>query len=152
MPNPPKRILQLPLTSEETYYLPIAEKFSAYSFESGGHTLLYNLFVPEQTDLQLPLVVFMHDMGNISDQPDRTLKQGIGALVWAEEREQQKRPCYVLAPQYPEKSAFDDYTVGWAAEATIALIREICRRYPIDTHRIYGTGQSMGTMMLCSMR
>ena len=151
MPNPPKRMPQLPLTLEEAAYLPVAEKFSAYSFETDGHTLPYNLYIPEQTDQPLPLVVFMHDMGSISGQPDRTLKQGIGALVWAEDREQEKRPCVVLAPQYPEKSAFDDYTVGWAAEATVALIRDICRRVPVDPCRIYGTGQSMGTMMLCEL-
>ena len=80
-----------------------------------------------------------------------TLRQGIGALVWADEKEQAKRPCFVLAPQYSEKSAHDDYTVGWAAEATIQLIQYICSKYNIDKTRIYGTGQSMGTMMLCEL-
>ena len=151
MSNPPKMPPQIPLTPSEAAYMPNAEKFTAHVFDTDGHTLPYNLYIPEQADGPLPLVVFMHDMGNVSDQPDRTLKQGIGALVWADPAEQAKRPCFVLAPQYPEKSAFDDYTVGWAAEATVALIREICRTYPVDISRIYGTGQSMGTMMLCEL-
>ena len=151
MPNPPKKPPQIPLTPFESAYMPNADRFTAHVFETDGHTLPYNLFVPEKADSPLPLVVFMHDMGNVSDQPDRTLKQGIGALVWADPAEQEKRPCFVLAPQYPEKSAFDDYTVGWAAEATIGLIRDVCRTHNIDISRIYGTGQSMGTMMLCEL-
>lgn len=150
MSHPPK-MPSIPLTPHEAAYMPNAERFEAFTFETEGHVLSYNLFIPEQTDEPLPLVVFMHDMGSISDQIDRTLRQGIGALVWADQKEQEKRPCYVLAPQYSEKSAFDDYTVGWAAEATIALIQSVCKAYNIDTRRIYGTGQSMGTMMLCEL-
>jgi len=151
MPNPPRVPPQIPLTDEEKAYMPNAEKFTAHVFEQDGHTLPYNLFVPACTDQPLPLVVFMHDMGSVSGQVNRTLLQGIGALVWADKPDQEKRPCYVLAPQYPEQSAFDDYTVGWAADATMALIRHICSTQNIDPSRIYGTGQSMGTMMLCEL-
>ncbi len=151
MPNPPKVPPQIPLTEQEKAYMPNVDKFKACTFEQDGRKLPYNLFIPERTDQPLPLVVFMHDMGNVSTQPDQTLRQGIGALVWADEKEQAKRPCYVLAPQYGEKFAHDDYTVGWAAEATIQLIQYICSKYNIDKTRIYGTGQSMGTMMLCEL-
>ncbi len=151
MPNPPKKPPMIPLTPQEKAWIPNAAKFRTFTFETGGHTLPCNLFVPRDTGTPLPLVVFMHDMGNVSEEPDRTLKQGIGALVWADDAEQDKRPCYVLAPQYPEKSAFDDYTVSWCAEATIDLIRHVCSEWNIDPRRIYGTGQSMGTMMLCEL-
>ncbi|MGN0801354.1 MAG: hypothetical protein ACI4MF_02030 [Candidatus Faecivicinus sp.] len=151
MPHPPKMPPKPELTAQEAVYADCAKKFRTYEFAAGGHRLPYNLYVPEDTSRPLPLVVFMHDMGSISEEPDFTLRQGIGALVWADAAEQQKRPCYVLAPQYGEKSAFDDYTVGWAAEATIDLIRSVCAAENIDTRRIYGTGQSMGTMMLCEL-
>ena len=139
------------LTAQEAAYADNAKKFSQFTLAYEGHTLPYNLYVPDHMDHPLPLVVFMHDMGSLSEEPDFTLRQGIGALVWADEKEQEKRPCFVLAPQYSEKSAHDDYTVGWAAEATIPLIRHICEKYDIDASRIYGTGQSMGTMMLCEL-
>ncbi len=139
------------LTAQEAAYADNAKKFSQFTLAYEGHTLPYNLYVPDHMDHPLPLVVFMHDMGSLSEEPDFTLRQGIGALVWADEKEQEKRPCFVLAPQYSEKSAHDDYTVGWAAEATIALIRHICEKYDIDASRIYSTGQSMGTMMLCEL-
>ena len=150
MPKPPK-MPEIALTPNESAYMVNAGKFTEHVFETGEHTLTYHLFVPEQDGLPLPLVVFMHDMGSISDETDRTLRQGLGALVWVDDQEQEKRPCFVLAPQYREQQAFDDYTVGWAAEATIDLIRHVCENYPIDTTRIYGTGQSMGTMMLCEL-
>ena len=139
------------LTAQEAVYADNAKKFSQFTFAYEGHTLPYNLYVPDHMDHPLPLVVFMHDMGSLSEEPDFTLRQGIGALVWADAKEQEKRPCIVLAPQYSEKSAHDDYTVGWAAEATIRLIEYLCSAYNIDQTRIYGTGQSMGTMMLCEL-
>ena len=151
MPKPPQKPPLIPLTSQEAVYMQNAEKFRLFTFETNGHKLPFNLFIPPEHEKPLPLVVFMHDMGNVSEETDRTLKQGIGALVWADDREQEKRPCFVLAPQYPEKSAFDNYTVGWCADATIDLIRYVCATQNIDPNRIYGTGQSMGTMMLCEL-
>ena len=151
MPHPPMTPPKIELTAQEAAYAENAKKFKQSFFAMKEHVLKYNLFVPEETTEPLPLVVFMHDMGSISAETDYTLRQGIGALVWADPSEQKKRPCFVLAPQYSEKSAHDDYTVGWAAEATIQLIQYICSKYNIDKTRIYGTGQSMGTMMLCEL-
>ena len=151
MPHPPMMPPPIQLTAQEAAYADNAKKFSQFTLAYEGHTLPYNLYVPDHMDHPLPLVVFMHDMGSLSEEPDFTLRQGIGALVWADEKEQAKRPCFVLAPQYSEKSAHDDYTVGWAAEATIQLIEYICSKCNIDKTRIYGTGQSMGTMMLCEL-
>ena len=151
---PPRHPLKIELTVQEAAYAGNAGKFHSYLYEVGdpqGHTLPYNLYVPEHTDEPLPLVVFMHDMGSVSAQTDFTLRQGIGALVWADDAEQAKRPCFVLAPQYGEQAAFDDYTVGWGAEATLSLIESLCGSFAIDRNRIYGTGQSMGTMMLCEL-
>jgi len=151
MPHPPMTPPPITLTAQEAVYAKNKEKFRQFTFAAGNHSLQYNLFIPEDVSQPLPLVVFMHDMGSISEEPDYTLRQGSGALVWADEAEQKKRPCYVLAPQYSEKSAHDDYTVGWAAEVTIQLIQSICSKHNIDKTRIYGTGQSMGTMMLCEL-
>ena len=151
MPHPHMTPPPISLTPQEAAYSGNAAKFRQFVFEYEGHTLPYNLYVPKESDQPLPLVVFMHDMGSVSKESDYTLRQGIGALVWADEKEQAERPCFVLAPQYGEKSANDDYTVTWSAEATIALIRHVAETYAIDKNRIYGTGQSMGTMMLCEL-
>ena len=69
-----------------------------------GDTLPYNLFVPKDYDpsKSYPLVNFMHDAGATSENPLFTLKQGLGAIVWASPEDQARHPCFVLAPQFAE--------------------------------------------------
>lgn len=93
----------------------------------------------------------MHDSSVCSESVKAPLIQGMGALIWVEEHEQEKRRCFVLAPLFPEKAAFDDFTTTWHSDATAELIQSLCETLPIDAHHIYGTGQSMGTMMLCDL-
>lgn len=120
---------------------------------SEGKELTYNLFVPEGYDPKksYPLVLFIHDAGSCSEDPAAVLKQGKGATVWALKKEQQKRPCFVAAPCYPKKCAEDDFTVGWEADATVELVKSLMNTYSINKNRIYGTGQSMGCMILCEL-
>lgn len=118
-----------------------------------GKRLDYQLHVMDSCPPghRYPLVLFMHDAGACSDDPMAPLVQGSGAVVWARESAFGRRPCFVLAPHYPEVCANDEFEVTWQAEATLQLIRQLMQRYPIDGARIYGTGQSMGCMMLCEM-
>ena len=87
MPHPPMMPTRIGLSPQEAVYANAAAKFQTFSFDDEGHELAYNLFVPENTAWPLPLVVFMHDMGSISEETDYTLRQGIGALVWTDEKE-----------------------------------------------------------------
>jgi len=75
----------------------------------GNGPLLYNLYIPANYDpsRKYPLVLFMHDAGVVGNNPTRTLKQGLGAIVWATPAEQAKHPCFVLAPQYTTVIADD---------------------------------------------
>lgn len=133
---------------------PIVDDFIQAEFHTVyGRTLPYNLYIPRnlESGKEYPLVVFLHDSSACSDSVNATLLQGMGALVWAVSEEQEKRPCFVLAPQYTEKAAFDDYTTTWHADATAELIKALCNQYAVDENRIYGTGQSMGCMMLCDL-
>lgn len=133
----------------------VAEKFQSFVFEipATEHRIPYNLFIPEHMEKgeKYPLVLFLHDLSACSQEATATLNQGVGALVWAGKEAQEKHPCFVLAPQYGEKAANDDFEVGWEAEATIELVKMLLTKYEIDENRIYGTGQSMGSMMLCEM-
>ena len=134
--------------------LGIAAKFTAASFTTGdGHQLRYNLYIPEHMvpGQQYPVVLFMHDLGSCSDDITAPLLQGTGATVWAIESYYNRRPCFVVAPQYERKCADDDFTVTWEAEATLELMSFLFDAYPMDRARLYGTGQSMGCMMLCEL-
>lgn len=116
--------------------------------------LLYNLYIPENLEKgkKYPLVLFIHDMGSCSADVKNTLIQGKGATVWAADAWQKRQPCFVLAPCYERQCANDDFQVTWEADATIGLVKELLLQYAaIDEKRIYGTGQSMGCMMLCEL-
>ncbi|MDG2941737.1 PHB depolymerase family esterase [Exercitatus varius] len=131
----------------------IADSFRQAEFadEETGKTLKYNLFIPDNTNQTLPLVLFMHDAGVTSEQTKATLYQGLGAIIWADPAEQTKRPCYVLAPQYDEIIADDDWRTSKYLETTIHLIQKLIREHKIDPKRIYATGQSGGCMTAIAM-
>ncbi len=116
---------------------------------SGEQSLAYDLFFPENWDdgRKYPLVLYMHDLGGCTDDPQNVLEHDEGASVWSRPEEQALRPCFVVVPAYPRKTTSDG-KVTWEVEATYDLICELTDNYPIDRDRIYGTGQSMGCMML----
>ena len=89
----------------------IVDEFKQATFQDSeiGKTLKYNFFEPQNQNEPLPLVLFMHDASVTSEQDRATLFQGLGAVIWADPQEQAKRPCYVLAPQYDEIIADDDW-------------------------------------------
>ena len=125
-------------------------KQKVYRDSISGDTLRYNIFVPADnsgSEKKYPLVVFLHDASCAGQEDTYTLRQGLGAVVWATPEEQAKRPCIVVAPQFDEVVVDDDYHQTAAAETTADLIRDILSRYPVDTARVYITGQSMGCMM-----
>lgn len=133
---------------------PIVDDFVQATYQTkDGKELNYNLYIPKniQHGEKLPLVAFLHDSSVCSETATAPLLQGMGALVWAMPEEQAKRRCFVLAPQYSEKTSFDDFHTTWHSDATAELINALCEQYAIDAGRIYGTGQSMGCMMLCDL-
>lgn len=141
-------------TSSKTINLTVDE-FREFTFEVPGtdKKLNYSLYTPKDVtpEHKLPLVLFMHDAGSCSDDVCAPLAQGNGAVIWAQEEEQKRHPCFVLAPQFPSKTAEDDFKVTWEADAVVELVRYLLTVCPVDEKRIYGTGQSMGCMMLCEL-
>lgn len=118
-----------------------------------GITLKYNLFVPRNYDPweKYPLLLFIHDMGNIGDDPLITLRQGIGGVIWASPSEQAKHECFVVAPQYPHPIVNDRSETAVELDTTVNLVHDLCKRYSVDTNRLYTTGQSMGCMSSIAM-
>ncbi len=120
----------------------------SYQDKTTGIDLPYNLFVPKNYDpsKKYPLVLFMHDASVTGLKVTATLTQGLGAVVWASDYEQQKHPCFVLAPQYATAIANDKSETSPALDATVSLINDLQAHYSIDADRIYTTGQSGGCM------
>jgi len=135
----------------------VIDKFKKLSFTDPetGVTLKYNLFVPDNYDPSVlyPLVFFLHGAGERGEDWLSVLTANEGAVIWAKEAEQKKRPCLVLAPQCPTDkgwtslmtAGFDDaYRLMDEGKAAYNLIKEIVATYNVDKHRIYSTGISMG--------
>lgn len=133
----------------------LADEFTQHEFKDprSGITLKYNLFVPRDYDrgCAYPLVLFIHDAGVVGDDPQLTLLQGLGGVVWAEPSEQEKRPCIVLAPQYSKIIVNDASEATEELEVTVNLIKALQDQYHIDQNRVYTTGQSMGCMSSVEM-
>ena len=118
-----------------------------------GRTLKYNLFVPRGYDSRrsYPLVLFIHDAGTLSHDPSTTLKQGLGAVIWASPEDQAKHPAFVLAPQYVDVTVDDRSDASADLDMTVSLVDALASEYAIDRTRLYTTGQSMGAMMSLAM-
>jgi len=114
----------------------------------------YNLFTPDLTPGEkYPLVVFIADASANGPDVLVTLSQGIGATVWAEEENQKKHPCYVLAIQIPIEIRLtdDNYNVVPEFDQIKELIDSIAEGNQVDRCRIYMTGQSQGCMATFEM-
>ena len=134
----------------------VVENFKQFVFKDPrtGTSVKYNLYIPKNFDRnkKYPLVLFMHDMGVLSEDTKTTLLQGNGAISFATPEEQAKHEAFVLAPQYSRQVVDDNGDITSDLEATVNLVREyLPSRYNIDTKRIYATGQSMGGMMAIVM-
>lgn len=131
----------------------VAPKFTleSYADPETGLTVSYELFLPEGYDgtTEYPMVVFIADASTAGAEPEVSLTQGWGGLIWATDEFQQENPAIVLVPTYPEVILDDNtgkYVTTPYVDLTPRLIKSVAETYHADTRRIYGTGQSMGCM------
>ena len=134
----------------------IVENFKQFVFTDPktGVNVKYNLYIPKNYDKnkKYPLVLFMHDMGVLSEDTKSTLLQGNGAISFADPEVQKKNEAFVLAPQYSKQVVDDNGNITNDLEATVNLTRDhLLLKYNIDNRKIYATGQSMGGMMAIVM-
>lgn len=114
-----------------------------------GDSLQYNLFTPKniKDGEKYPLVLFMADASTPGPDPLTPLIQGYGGLVWAAPEFQASHPSYVLVPQYSYITVDNKWQTMPEVDETIALLEKIVKENPVDSDRLYTTGQSMGGMM-----
>jgi predicted peptidase len=133
-----------------------------------GTNVMYNLYVPKNynKNKSYPMVLFMHDASVNSSDHDRTLIQGLGAIIWATPEEQAKHPSFVLATQFgagrgpggPGGPGGQGAAGGGARQGApggvqgfsgnvdlvYGLVNYLTSQYNIDKNRLYSTGQSAG--------
>jgi predicted peptidase len=128
------------------------EDSHSYTDPEWKTVMRYNLFKPRgygegDTSTKYPLVLFMADAGAEGKDWEIVLLQGNGGTVWASNEWQENHPCFVVTMIFEEKF-INDYWEYWENNigGTMNLVRSLTTKYPIDTDRLYTTGQSMGCM------
>jgi len=121
---------------------------------AGDFTMPYRLFHPKASGT-LPLVVYLHGSGGLGDDNEKQLGLGniFGTRVWLLPENQQRFPCYVVAPQtdrgwikydLSKRPAQEMPGLGDGSRLVLEIVDRLTREFPIDQRRIYVTGQSMG--------
>lgn len=129
-------------------------------FEKRAHTgswkMPYRLFRPA-TKEKAPLILYLHGSGGLGDDNQKQMGLGniFGTRVWALPENQERFPCYVLAPQTDRGWASYEATsnggsahvvpgFGEGARTALEIVQAVAREFPVDGRRLYVMGQSMG--------
>ena len=121
-----------------------------------GQTLPYRLWKPHGYDSnkKYPLVLNLHGAGGKGDD---NLGRGNWALkVLTKEQTRAEHPAFLVAPQCPESGSWintsgrggsysiNEVEVSVPLQLTLEMVGAVCQEFPIDSDRIYVTGESMG--------
>jgi poly(3-hydroxybutyrate) depolymerase len=105
--------------------------------------LPFRLFIPANYNpaLSYPLVLFLHGAGERGSDNRLQLTGQTGCLVFASEPNQLKYPSFMVAPQCPSYSYWEDPTLE---AQVLGMMDSLMSEFSIDTNRLYITGLSMG--------
>jgi predicted peptidase len=133
-----------------------ARDYKDASADGASHVVEYRLLSPEKIEpgKRYPLVLFLHGAGERGDDNKSQLKYFPEWMAAPAMRA--KYPCFILAPQCPNNEKWVD--VPWdkstsqplpknpsaSMQHAIGMMDEIIKSEPVDEHRIYLTGLSMG--------
>lgn len=135
------------------------KQLEKHTFTRDKASLPYRLLKPAGYDKagksSYPLVVFLHGAGERGSDNKKQLKHGVAEF--AKEATRKKYPCFLVAPQCPERQSWASFgRRGTRQAAALAekptepaalvldLIDSLAKEYRIDRGRIYITGLSMG--------
>jgi predicted peptidase len=123
--------------------------------DAKGRVLPYRLLEPEPIEpgVKYPLVLFLHGAGERGSDNAKQLVHGVPEFAKSENRK--KYPCFLIAPQCPERASWVD--LNWTVKSVtqpakpsrsmhlvLELLDKLTLELPIDKDRIYVTGLSMG--------
>jgi predicted peptidase len=136
----------------------LAATFEARTYRSpSGEVMPYRLFRPHvEPGRRYPLVLFLHGSGGSGTDNMKQLDRAnwFGGLVWALPENQQRHPCFVVAPQtdvnWPAVRLIEGQlpeilpAPGRGGRLAIEIVEHLADELPVDRDRIYVTGHSMG--------
>ena len=137
----------------------LIQQFASFTYTNAKSEVMpYRLFTPHRLESghKYPLVVFLHGSSGSGTDNERQLQRAnwFGGLVWVLPENQDRFPCFVVAPQsninWPsvviEEGERPQLRPGLGTGARLAfeIIDKLIAEHPIDVLRIYVTGHSMG--------
>ena len=134
--------------------------YSEYTGRYEDFELPYSIYVPDAKTLEaqkgkIALVIHMEHAGGNDRDPMSAITSSKAAALLAGEAIQSKHPAIVVVPQVEESRRSTNDLVATSEVNTAAweLLDSLLVQYKgiIDENRIYGTGQSMGGMLLLNM-
>lgn len=130
--------------------------FAARVFiNNAGQIMPYRLLTPKDYDAtkRYPLVLFFHGAGERGTNNQAQLLHGTRLFISPENRD--KFPCFVVAPQCPDKQQWVD--MPWGADSgtrpekpsaamslALGILDSVIQEFSVETNRLYVTGLSMG--------
>ncbi len=136
--------------SEQALIEATAPKFvqKVYKDARTGIALNYSLYVPAHFNpgTKYPMVMYIPDATGAGKTAQEVVEQYYGANVWASDAFQKKHEAIVVVPAFSEVVVNDKNQTSREIDVAVRLINSLTRQYPIDTDRLYTTGQSMGCM------
>ena len=102
----------------------------------------YLVFLPEEnSDAELPLLIYLHGGGGVGNDINKIKGQPMRA--WRGIAKFGKGPCIVVAPQCLKETKEGQRGV-WIPEDLNTLLQHLKATLPVDSKRVYLTGNSMG--------
>lgn len=134
--------------------------YSEYTGKYYDFELPYAIFVPkkevmEQHKGDISLVIHMEHAGGNDTDPMSAITSSKAAVLLSSDRWQTANPAIVIVPQVEEtRRSTNDFVASSEVNTAVwQLLDWLLEKYDgyINLERIYGTGQSMGGMLLLNM-
>jgi predicted peptidase len=108
-------------------------EFSAHKAQQVNYLLYLPREYKDDSKKDWPLVLFLHGAGERGTDIWKVAIHGPPKLI----RAGHEFPFILVSPQCPEGSI-------WSRDVLLGLVDSVCKKYRVDTNRLYVTGLSMG--------
>lgn len=134
--------------------------YSEYTGKYHDFELPYAIYLPSKEVMEankgrIALNIHMEHAGGLDTDPMSGVTSSRAAVKLADKRLQHRNPAIIVVPQVEEsRRSTDDMMASSEVNTAVwQLIDSLLLHYKgyIDENRIYGTGQSMGGMLLLNM-
>ena len=134
--------------------------YSEYTGKYHDFELPYAIYLPSKEVMEankgrIALNIHMEHAGGLDTDPMSAVTSSRAAVKLADKRLQHRNPSIIVVPQVEEsRRSTDDMMASSEVNTAVwQLIDSLLLHYKgyIDENRIYGTGQSMGGMLLLNM-